>query len=137
MSFLAQSDAITLLGWALIAASLALAVDTLAGIRRPRSRTAQILRAYRPADWSASKPARGTRPIGATDQWQRLTTIVESSVANAQSILELHARATLELEAVDDGLTEVLAAWNNYLNTPSQPEQVVVAPAPTAQPIAA
>lgn len=134
MSFLAQSDAITLLGWALIVAGLALATDTLAGIRRPRSRAAHILRAYRPADWSARRHA---RPMGATDQWQRLTTIVESSVANAQSILELHARATLELEVVDDGVTELLAAWGDYLNTPSQPGEAEAAPVPVAQPIAA
>jgi hypothetical protein len=79
--------------------------------------------------------------MGPPDQWQRLTAIVESGFVHADSALELQARAILELEAVDDGLTELLAAWGQYRVTlprlEQAPEPAIVAPTPIAQPIAA
>jgi hypothetical protein len=141
MPFLAQflqSDAINLLGWVLIAAGLALAVDTLTGIRRPRSSVVHIFRAYRAADWSASQSARTfVRPMPPVDQWQRLSAIIDSDMARSQNVLELHAQATLQLESVDDGMSELLAAWREYRSIPPQPDRTAVAPVPSTQPLAA
>ena len=133
-----QTDWHALLGWALIAGGLALAVHTLVGIRRPRSGAAHILRAYRPADWSASQPAgRDARPMGSADQWQRLAAIVERGFVHSQTVVALQARAALELEAVDYALSELLAAWSQDTHLLPRPEEAAVAPAPIAQPMAA
>src|SRR5258708_39270398 len=98
-----------LLGWALIVAGIALAVQTL-GLGLPRPGAAQILRAYRPAEWSARQSAHErTRPMDLACQWQRVATIAETGFAQVEAISDLHARAAQELEAVDDALIRLLA----------------------------
>ena len=99
-----------MLGWALIAIGIALAVQTLVGLRGPRSGAAHIMRAYRPAEWSASQSAHErTRPMDPASQLQRLTAIVERRFAKVEAITDMHARAAAEVEAVDAALGRLLA----------------------------
>src|SRR5438105_8285727 len=82
-----------LLGWPLIVAGLALAVQTL-GFGRPRPGVAHILRSYRPAEWSARLSAHErVRPMDSANQVQRLTAIAEMGFARVATIADLHARA--------------------------------------------
>src|ERR1700694_3360811 len=91
-----------LLGLGLIVAGIALAVQTL-GFGGPKPGVAHILRAYRPAEWSARQCAHEhTRPMDPTSQWQRLTAVAEKGFAQTELAARLHASAAAELEAVDE-----------------------------------
>jgi hypothetical protein len=126
-----------LLGWALIAAGIAVAVQTL-GFGRQRPGVAHILRAYRPAEWSASQSAHErTRPMDPVRQLQRLTAIAERGFAQTEVIAALHARATQELEAVDDALVRLLADYAPSATLPALQHEVAPASAPVAEPLAA
>jgi hypothetical protein len=126
-----------LLGLALIVAGIALAVQTL-GIGPPKSGAAHILRAYRPAEWSARQRAHElTRPMDPTSQWHRLTAIAEKGFTQIELIGDLHARAAEELEAVDEALVRLLAEYTPGLTLPAQERDVLPAPTPTIQPLAA
>lgn len=133
MSFLAQfadSSASSLVGWALIGSGLALAVHTLAGDSAQRSPLAHAWPAQLAPDWMAARPARtSAERMGPAEQLERVAAIVERGVVQAESILELQARAILNLEAADDGVRELRAAWRAYLNGPSRSEETVVASA--------
>jgi hypothetical protein len=133
-----DGTAISLLSWALIACGLALAVHTLAGNPGQRSPLARVWPTQLAPGWMAARPAR-TRAerMGPAEQWERVAAIVERGVVQAENILELQARAVLNLEAADDGVRELRAAWRAYLNGPLPLEQPAVAPAPIAQPLAA
>jgi hypothetical protein len=126
-----------LLGLALIIAGIALAVQTL-GFGRPKSGVAHILRAYRPAEWSARQCAHEhTRPMDPATQLQRLTAIAEKGFAQIELAAELHARAAEELEAADEALVRLLAEHTPGVSQPAPGHNVLPAPAPTAQPLAA
>jgi hypothetical protein len=127
-----------LLGWASIVAGLAVAVQTLAGARRPRPGIARILRAYRPAEWSARLSAHErVRPMDPADQLQRLTAIAEKAFTQVEAAADLHARAAQELEAVDDALVRLLADHAAGAMVPARQREVAPAPAPIAEPLAA
>jgi hypothetical protein len=126
-----------LLGWASIAAGLALALQTLAGARRPKPSVAHILRAYRPAEWSARLSAHErVRPMDPASQVQRLTAIAEQGFTQVEVIAELHARAAQELEAVDEALVRLLADYAPGTMLPAPPRDAP-APVPIAEPLAA
>jgi hypothetical protein len=99
-----------LIGWMLIVSATALALDTL-GLARTRKDAPHILRAYRPADWRQHHSAHGrARPMtGDHRQWRILEAIAERGFAQAEMAADLHARAQLELEAVEAALTSLLA----------------------------
>ena len=122
-----------LLGWALIVAGIALAVQTL-GFGLPRPGAAHILRAYRPAEWSAHER---TRPMDSASQWQRVATIVETGFAQVEGIADLHARAAQELEAVDDALIRLLADFRPDAMLAARQREVVPASPSIAEPLAA
>ena len=135
---LLQTDWHVLLGSALIAAGIALAVQTLGGFRRPRPGAAHILRAYRPVEWSQRQSAHEqTRPMDLASQWQRVAAIAERGFVQVETIADLHARAAGELEAIDDALGRLLAEYapGAMLSVPLG--AVGPASAPTAQPLAA
>jgi hypothetical protein len=140
LSFLAQfadSSASSLLGWTLIASALALAVHTLAGNPGQRSPLARVWPTQFVVNWTAARPARtSAERMGLAEQWERVAAIVERGAVQAENILELQARAILNLEAADDGVRELRSAWRAYLNGPLPLEQPAVAPA-VAQPLAA
>ena len=126
-----------LLGWALIVAGIALAVQTL-GFGRPKSGVAHILRAYRPAEWSQRQTAHErTRPMDLTRQWQRVAAIAETGFARIEEVADLHARATEELEAVDDALLRLLADFTPDAMLSVRQREAGSDPAPVAQPLAA
>ena len=126
-----------LLGWVLIVAGIALAVQTLA-YGRPSSGAAHILRAYRPAEWSARQSAHGrTRPMDPASQWQRVAAIAESGFAQVESVADLHTRAAQELEAVDDALIQLLADFKPDEIQSVRQREVGPAPKPIAEPLAA
>jgi hypothetical protein len=126
-----------LLGWALIVAGIALAVQTL-GFGRPRAGVAHILRAYRPAEWSARQSAHErVPPMDPASQLQRLTAIAERAFAQTHAIADLHARAAQELEAADDALVRLLADYAPGTMLPASQHEVAPAPTPIAEPLAA
>lgn len=127
------------LGWMLIIAGLAVAAQTLS-FWRPRPGAAHILRAYRPAEWSARQfTHQRVRPVDDAMQWERVTAIVEKGVAQVATIAELHVRAVSELESVDDGLLELLAEHKPDAALPLPEPKPLPAPppAPIAEPLAA
>jgi hypothetical protein len=125
------------LGWALIVIGVALAVQTL-GFGRPRAGVAHILRAYRPAEWSAHQSAHErVPPMDPASQLQRLTAIAEKAFAQTQAIADQHARAAQELEAVDEALVRLLADYAPRTTLPASQHEVAPAPTPIAQPLAA
>ena len=136
MQLLSYGDGASLLGWLLIMAGLALAADALLDLRRPRRHVAYIQRAYRRADWSARQgsPDRATQPIDEATQWQRLAAIAEHSIAQAEQISALHARAIAELEAADEALIQLFAARDRQ---PSPLPAPAAISEPAAQPVAA
>jgi len=128
-----------LLGWALIAAGIALAAQTL-GFGRRRPGAAHILRAYRPAEWSQRQSAHErTPPMDAATQWFKVVAFVERGFAQIEMTADLHARAAEELEAVDDALVRLLADHAPDSIVPVRQREVDPAPtpAPIAQPLAA
>jgi hypothetical protein len=133
-----QADLHVLLGWVSIVVGLALAVQTLAGARRPKSGVAHILRAYRPAEWSARQSAHERiRPMDPASQVQRLKAIAEDALTQTEAIVNLQARAAQELEAVDDALVRLLADHAPAAVPPTQPREIAPAPVPIAEPLAA
>ena len=132
-----QADWHVLLGWASIAAGLALAVQALL-FGRPRPGAAHILRAYRPAEWSARQSAHErVRPMDPATQVQRLTAIAERRLIQIGAVADLHARAAAELEAVDDALVRLLADFTPDAMQSVRQREVEPAPAPLAEPLAA
>jgi hypothetical protein len=126
-----------LLGWASIAAGLALAVQTL-GFGRPKAGVAHMLRAYRPADWSQRQPSQERRqPMDATLQLQKVVAIAETGLARIESVADLHARAAGELEAVDDALIRMLAGFTPDEILSVRQHEADPAAAPVTQPLAA
>jgi hypothetical protein len=126
-----------LLGWALIVVGIALAVQTLVFVR-PRSRVAHILRAYRPEEWLARQSAHErVPPMDPSSQLQRLTAIAEKAFTQTQAIADQHARAAQELEAADDALVRLLADFEPGTMLPAGQHEVIPAPAPLAEPLAA
>jgi hypothetical protein len=123
------------LGWAFIVAGLALAGGTLI-LGRPNAGAAHILRAYRPAEWSARQCTHErVRPLDDASQWERLAGIVEKGLLQVETIAELQARASNELEAVDDGLLQLLAEYKLEAPLPIPVSKAL--PAPTPEPLAA
>jgi hypothetical protein len=132
-----QANWHVLLGWASIVAGIAIAVHALV-FDRPRPGIAHILRSYRPADWSAHQSAHErVRPMDSMSQLQRLTDIAERGFAQIEAVADLHLRAAQELEAVDDGLVRLLAIHDPSALPPPRQHEVVPAPAPLAEPLAA
>jgi hypothetical protein len=123
------------LGWALIAAGLALAVHTL-GFGQPKSGAAHILRAYRPVEWSQQHQSahERTRPMDLSRQWLRVAAIAEMGIARIEGAADLHARATEELEAVDDALIRLLA---DFTPDSLRQREAETLSAPAAEPLAA
>jgi hypothetical protein len=100
-----------LVGSALIAGGIGLAVQTLR-FGEPRPGVAHLLRAYRPAEWSRRQAAHErNRPMDQAIQLQRVLAIAETGFVRAEAVADLHARATHELEAVDDALIRLLAGF--------------------------
>ncbi len=133
-----QADWHVLFGWASIVAGLALAAQTLGGARRPRPGVAHILRAYRPAEWSARLSAHErVPPMDPASQWQRLTAIVERGFAQTEVIADLHARAAREFEAADDALVRLLADHAPGAMLPARQHEGAPTPAPIAESLAA
>lgn len=132
-----QADWHVLLGWASIAAGLAVAAQAL-GLGRSRGATTHILRAYRPAEWSAHQSGRErVRPMDPARQVQRLVAIAESRVAQVGVVADLHARAAAEVEAVDDALVGLLADFTPDAIRSVRQRETADAPAPIAEPLAA
>ncbi|MBO0740580.1 MAG: hypothetical protein J2P51_04040 [Hyphomicrobiaceae bacterium] len=121
-----------LIGWMLIVSGTALALDAL-GLGRTRHGVAHLLRAYRPADWRQHHGAHGrARPLtGDHRQWRILEAIAERGFAQAEMAADLHARAQLELDAVEAALTSLLAQ-HLPAGTPSRAGVPLPAPAPLA-----
>jgi hypothetical protein len=130
-----------LLGWTSIVAGLAVAAHALA-FGRPKPGAAHIMRAYRPAEWSAWQSTHERiRPMDQVVQWERVAAIVERGFVQVEAIADLQVRAARELEAVDDGLIRLLAeykpdAMRSIRQTKSLPAPAP-APAPSAEPLAA
>jgi hypothetical protein len=126
-----------LLGWTSIVAGLAVAVHALA-FSRPRPGAAHILRAYRPAEWSARQSTHERiRPMDQVVQWERVAAIVERGFVQVEAIADLQARAAQELEAVDDGLIRLLAEFKPDAMRSVRQVEPRPAPAPIAEPLAA
>ena len=125
------------LGWALIAAGLTLAVHTL-GFGRPKPGAAHILRAYRPVEWSQHQSAHErTRPMDLASQWQKVAAIAAMGIARIEGAADLHARATEELEAVDDALIRLLADFTPDAMLSLRQREAEMLPPPAAEPLAA
>jgi hypothetical protein len=102
---LLAEDGASPLGWALIAAALALAADALAGCRT--SRAAAWLLSYRPAQHLSPAPA----PImeDPLARWQRVTAITDHALSQYERAAELDDRAAWELDAADAALHQLRA----------------------------
>jgi hypothetical protein len=134
---LLQAEWHNLLGWMLIVAGTGLAVHTL-GFASVRAGGAHIASPRWPADRRQRQPARGRiRPMDPQHQWEKLTAIAEQGVAQVETIVDLHARATQALEAVDDALTGLRALYcrGKALSAPQRDAQP--GPASAATPLAA
>jgi hypothetical protein len=132
-----HADWPVLIGAALIAAGIVLAAQTL-GLGGPRPGVAHILRAYRPAEWSRRQSAHErTRPMDQAIQWQRVAAIAQSGVARAEAVADLQARATHELEAVDDALIRLLADFTPDAMLSIRQREVEPDSAEIAEPLAA
>jgi hypothetical protein len=134
-----QVDWQELLGWAFIVAGLALAGGTLI-LARPNAGAAHILRAYRPAEWSARQSTHErVRPMDDAKQWERMVAIAEKGFIQVATIAELPARAAVELESVEDGLVQLLAEYKPGAALPLPEPKPLPAPPPTpvAEPLAA
>jgi hypothetical protein len=71
-------------------------------------------------------------------QWQRLTGIVESGIARAETLPSLHARAAEAVEAADDATSRLLAELMPYETAALPPgRDLEPAPTPAARPLAA
>ena len=125
------------LGWVLIVAGIAVAVQTLV-FGRPRPGAAHILRSYRAAEWSQRQCAHERMPpMHPANQFQRVAAVAALGFARVEAAANLHARAARELEAVDDALIRLLADYRPDAMLSAQPHEVDPAPAPIAQPLAA
>jgi hypothetical protein len=129
--------AASLLGWALIAGGLALAAHTLAAPAAPGRRVAQSPRAQGPADWEEHQPTLAAAPrLDAAGHWQRLVDIADMRLAQADTVVELHARAAAELQAAEEALRQLLDEWGEGAALAVQPE--ALAPSgPGSSPLAA
>ena len=126
-----------LLGWVAIVAGIALAVHTL-GFGQPAAGAAHILRAYRPAEWSARQAAHErTRPLDPASQLERVVAVAESGFARIASVADLHALAAQELEAVDDAVMRLLEDFAPNTTLSISHGEVGPGPAPAAKPLAA
>ena len=119
----------SLAGWLLIVAGLALAVHAL-GFRGTRGGATHVLRAYRPAEWQRQSAHGRIRPMKGEQQWQKLTAIAKRGFAQAEAAAELHARARLELEAVEDAMIGLMAEHARGDAPPQRQREPAPLPAP-------
>ncbi len=97
------------------------------------------------------RPAHAAKPVRAHDpacEWQTLIGIVEDQLSHAPAITDLHARASLQLDAAEHAFNAVLRACTPYFKPAVAPtlepvrelaREVPAAPAPAqqSQPLAA
>jgi len=102
---LLADDGASPLGWALIAAALALAVDALAGCRTDSA--AAWLHSHRPA--RRPSPAPALAMMDPLAQWQRVTAITDHALSQYERATELDDRAAWELDAADAALRQLRA----------------------------
>jgi hypothetical protein len=118
-------------GWLLIVAGLVLAIWTLGQDSRPRLVPAlgHLLRRCE------------SRHSSSTDldtHWQRLTGIVESGIARAETLPSLQAQTVEAIEAADDAMARLLAElMPSESATSPLGRDLEPTPAPAARPLAA
>jgi hypothetical protein len=86
------------LGWALIMAGLALATWTLREGARSMQAPVRLRAVHSPK-----------RRISGATEWQRVTDVLQSGFARAETLADLHDRAIAEVEAADAAVGRLLA----------------------------
>jgi hypothetical protein len=124
------------LGWMLIAAGIGLALQTLAPVGWSDHRLARLLRAWDALDWAfLRRPAERMKPTQLAQVRELDTDQTRTEPDRLALIADLHVRATEELEAAEDALTELLEFVATHGLLPLVSPSPV--PAEPVQPIAA